>query len=142
MLSKENRLSRIEIEELKAKKIVLLQGRFFGLIFQKQKGVSKFALIVSNKISNKATIRNKIKRLFFKAVENKLLRSKLAQYPVKAGKFDSLSPNPPLSDTASRNKFFGKEGKFLFLAKKSCLPANLEDFEEEVESFKSRLERE
>lgn len=108
MLPKKFRLQRREIEELKSLRNKIIQGSFFGLIYQKLPSERKFALIISNKISNKATVRNKIKRLFYRVLEKEQL---------------SL------------------EGKFLFLAKKSCLTANLEDFEAEVKSFKSRLER-
>lgn len=106
MLSKENRLSRREIEELKAKKTAILQGEFFGLIFQKQKGAKGFALIVSNKIASRAVKRNQIRRLFFRAIQGSLLN---------------------------------EEGKFLFLAKKSCLSASLGEFEEEMRNFRSRI---
>ncbi len=57
---------------------------------------------------------------FKKSKPNKLLRFKLAQYPAKAGKFDSLSPNPPLSDTASRNKY-KKEEKGEVMIVHQCL---------------------
>ena len=80
MLSKEYRLNRREIEELKSKKGSVLQGRFFGLIFQAQKDERRFALIVSNKISKKAVVRNKIKRLFFQ-----ILQKGLTDFP--QGKF-------------------------------------------------------
>jgi len=72
VLSKKFRLSRREIEELKSEKNKILQGRFFGLIFQPQKEEKKFALITSNKISKKATVRNKFKRLFFQGLKEKL----------------------------------------------------------------------
>lgn len=106
MLSKKNRLNRLEIERLKTKSNDILQGKIFGLIFQKSKGERKFGLIVSNKIASKASKRNEIKRLFFRAIHEKL---------------------------------FDQEGKFLFLAKKHCLVASLEEFEREMENFKSKL---
>jgi len=106
MLSKKNRLNRLELEQLKDRKKEIIQGRHLGLIYQKVSGEKKFALIISNKISKKATIRNKIKRLFYKALTKEL------------------------SDF---------EGKFLFLAKKNCLMAKLEDFEKEIEEFRNKL---
>lgn len=106
MLSKKNRLGRREIEELKASKTGVLQGKFFGLIFQEQKGKKAFALIISNKIAPGAVRRNEIKRLFFKAVEE---------------------------------NFPDKEGKFLFLAKKSCLISNLEEFKKEMVAFGNNI---
>ena len=102
MLSKKNRLSRREIEELKAKKTGVLQGKFFGLVFKKQTRRKAFALIISNKVAPGAVKRNRIRRLFFKAVQE---------------------------------SFPDKEGKFLFLAKKGCLTANLEEFRGEMLSF-------
>ena len=102
MLSKKNRLNRGEIEELKAKKTRVFQGKFFGLVFKKQTGRKAFALIISNKVAPGAVKRNRIRRLFFKAVQE---------------------------------GFPDKEGKFLFLAKKSCLVADLEDFKEEMRNF-------
>ena len=106
MLLKKFRLQRREIEDLKSSHKEIAQGKYFGLIYQKNLGERKFALIISNKISKKATIRNKIKRLFYKALTKEL---------------------PDF------------EGKFLFLAKKNCLMAKLEDFEKEIEEFRNKL---
>lgn len=72
MLPKKNRLNRTEIEGLKSQKKNILQGKFFGLVFQKNTGEKKSALIVSKRIVSKATRRNKIKRLLFKAIEKNL----------------------------------------------------------------------
>ncbi len=69
MLPKKNRLNRTEIEGLKSQKRNILQGRFFGLVFQKITGEKKFALIISKRTVSKATQRNKIKRLLFKAIK-------------------------------------------------------------------------
>lgn len=106
MLSKKNRLGRREIEELKASKTGVLQGKFFGLIFQKQDKRKAFALIISNKVAPGAVKRNRIRRLFFKAVEE---------------------------------SFPNKEGRFLFLAKKSCLISNLEEFKKEMVAFGNNI---
>jgi len=73
MLSRKYRLPRGEIEKLKSQKGRILQGNLFGLLFQKDSGESKFALIVSNKVVEKSTERNRIKRLFYQAVEKELL---------------------------------------------------------------------
>ena len=102
MLSKKNRLNRKEIDELKSQKNRIIQGKFFGLICQKAAGKNAFALIVSNKVVPGAVKRNKVRRLFFKAVEE---------------------------------SFPHKEGKFLFLAKKSCLVASLPELKEEMVNF-------
>ncbi|PIS14876.1 hypothetical protein COT64_00315 [Candidatus Shapirobacteria bacterium CG09_land_8_20_14_0_10_39_12] len=72
MLPKKNRLNRTEIEGLKSQKRNILQGRFFGLVFQKNPREKKFALIISKKTVAKATGRNKIKRLLYKSIENNL----------------------------------------------------------------------
>lgn len=106
MLSKKFRLKREEIEDLKRnKKDKILQGKFFGLIYQEGEG-KKFALILSNKLCHKAIERNRIKRLFYRAIER---------------------------------RFFDKEGKFLFLAKRSCLNGDLAQFEKELTFLDSRL---
>lgn len=68
MLPKQNRLKREEIDGLKNRKTNLIQGKFFGLLFEKKKGLSKFGVIVSANISKKASDRNKIKRMFYSAI--------------------------------------------------------------------------
>lgn len=105
MLPKRFHLKREEIEDLKKKKGTVLQGKFFGLIYNEGKD-RKFALILSNKLCRKATERNRIKRLFYRAVEQKP---------------------------------FSREGKFLFLAKRSCLDGDLVQFEKELMFLDSRL---
>ena len=102
MFKKKEETRSVTIEELKAKKTGVLQGKFFGLVFKKQTRRKAFALIISNKVAPGAVKRNRIRRLFFKAVQE---------------------------------GFPDKEGKFLFLAKKSCLVADLEDFKEEMRNF-------
>ena len=78
MLKKEKRLSRSEINSLKSsssqKKII--QGRFFGLIYQGNQLHGKFGLILSKKIASKATERNRIKRLLYCAIEDTLEKGK------------------------------------------------------------------
>lgn len=68
MLARKYRLSRKEIVELKERKPQIIQGSYFGLIYQPQPGEKKFAAIVSTKISRKATERNRIKRMLFSVV--------------------------------------------------------------------------
>jgi ribonuclease P protein component len=104
MLAKNRRLDRAEVTLLKdsSRKNRLIQGSFFGLVFQENNKESKFGVIISNKISSKAVERNRIKRLLYQAVKEKMM---------------------------------GKTGYFLFLAKKSCLGANLESFKKEMEDF-------
>ena len=104
MLTKKKRLNRQEIKLLKdpSRKNKIIQGSFFGLIFQENSQKSKFGVIVSNKISGKAVERNRIKRLLYQAVKDKMA---------------------------------DKTGHFLFLAKRSCLGADLESFKKELENF-------
>ncbi len=88
-------MTRREIEGLKGNNRRILQGKFFGLIFQKSAGENKFALIVSNKIAAKAFKRNKIKRLFFEAVRNGFLNEEgkylfLAKKPSAEASLDDL----------------------------------------------------
>lgn len=112
MLPKKKRLSRREIEELKAQKSKILQGQFFGLIVQtktKEESPSienKFGVIISNSISKKATERNRIKRLLFLAIQ-------------ESG--------------------FGKSGKYLFLAKRNCVNISLEDIKRELITLTKKL---
>ena len=72
MLSKKNLLNREEIRFLTSQKINPIQGQYFGLIFRPSQD-SKFGIIVSNKISNKAVQRNRIKRLLLLAVKESKL---------------------------------------------------------------------
>lgn len=73
MLPKTKRLNRIEIEEIKRSqnKLKVLQGSYFGLVYQKNDSGGKFGVIISNKVLNKAVQRNKIKRLLYRAIEKK-----------------------------------------------------------------------
>lgn len=70
MLKKEKRLSRGEIQALKlsSNQNRIIQGRFFGLIYQKNTLPSQFGLIIPNKIVSQATKRNRIKRLLYLAI--------------------------------------------------------------------------
>lgn len=74
MLKKESRLTRVEIQNLKSssKQNKVLQGNFFGLVYQKTDQPGKFGLIISNKVVAKAVERNKIKRLLYSAIYNDL----------------------------------------------------------------------
>lgn len=73
MLPKINRLTRPELEEIKRAQKVIIQGRYFGLIYQPEPGVAKFGVIVSNNISKKAVLRNRLKRLLYRFVGKHLL---------------------------------------------------------------------
>lgn len=106
VLSKKNRLNRKEIDELKSQKNRVIQGKFFGLIFQKEAGENAFALIISNKVVPGAVKRNRVRRLFFRAIEE---------------------------------SFPHKEGKFLFLAKKTCLAASLPELKGEMINFGNNI---
>ena len=102
MLSKKFRLKREEIEGLKReRKNKILQGKFFGLIYQEGEG-KKFALILSNKLCHKATERNRIKRLFYRAIERKPFN--------KEGKFLFLAKRGSLESNLAD---FEKELTFL-----------------------------
>lgn len=74
MLAKNKRLNRQEIAFLKdlGRKEKIIQGSFFGLVFQKTNQSSKFGVIISNKISSRAVERNRIKRLLYQAIGNKM----------------------------------------------------------------------
>lgn len=77
MLPKKNRLSRLEIEQLK-KKGKTYSSCLFSLLFQKGNQF-KTGLIVSHKLLPKATQRNKIKRIFYQIIQD--------LFPVKKGYF-------------------------------------------------------
>jgi len=89
MLPKKNRLNKKEIVVLKKTNNNLLQGKNFSLIFKENPNVSKVALIVSNKISSKATLRNKLKRLFYKVF--------LSVFPKNKGEFLFLAKKSSLN---------------------------------------------
>lgn len=75
MLPKLNRLTRLELEELKKKQKIIIQGRFFGLIYEPRPGRAKFGVIISNNISKKAVLRNRVKRLLYRFAGKHLLAS-------------------------------------------------------------------
>ena len=75
MLPKLNRLTRQEVEEIKKGQKVIIQGRYFGLIYQPKIGVAKFGVIVSNHISKKAVLRNRVKRLLYRSLGKHLITS-------------------------------------------------------------------
>ncbi len=99
MLPKTNRLtSQADFSETKNKGKVL-QSSSFGMVFQKRNDSepSRFGFIVSNKVSKKATERNKIKRLLREAVSVFLKDTKsgrnvlfLAKGALVGRKFDKL----------------------------------------------------
>lgn len=97
MLPKKNRLTRKEISALKTGKNRVFQGQLFGLVFEKPKdqtginGEKKYGLIISNKISKKATQRNKIKRLLYRAIKKGFF--------VKPGKFLFLAKKSSIKAT-------------------------------------------
>ncbi len=74
MLAKTWRLNRQEIAFLKDpnRKEKIVQGSFFGLVFQETNQSGKFGVIISNKISSRAVKRNRIKRLLYRAIGNKM----------------------------------------------------------------------
>ena len=76
MLSKKNLLKRVEIRDLTSQKINPIQGQYFGLIYFPSTEASKFAVIISKKIASKAVERNRIKRLLYRAIGNKLIERK------------------------------------------------------------------
>lgn len=68
MLAGKNRLNKKEIDQLREEKLPVLQGKFLGLVF-KPSEEKKFSLVVSSKISKKAVVRNKTKRVFYDAIK-------------------------------------------------------------------------
>lgn len=88
MLPKLNRLTRPELEELKKAQKVIIQGRYFGLIYQPKSDRTKFGVVVSNNISKKAVLRNRLKRLLYRFAGKHLLTSK--------GSFLFLAKRPSL----------------------------------------------
>lgn len=77
MLPLQNRLlKKKEFEKVKTEGQVLT-SRFFGIAFVKNNlGVPRFGFIVSNKISKKAVLRNKTKRLLREVARGLLPRVK------------------------------------------------------------------
>lgn len=71
MLPKKNRLTRREIEQLKAEKIRLIQGIHFALVFKKNDLPGKFGLIIPNRVVPKSSERNRIKRLLYQVIKEK-----------------------------------------------------------------------
>lgn len=92
MLPKINRLTRPELEGIKRAQKVIIQGRYFGLLHQPKpggaKGGTKFGVIISNNISKKAVLRNRLKRLLYRFIEKHLLTSE--------GSFLFLAKRPSL----------------------------------------------
>lgn len=68
MLPKQNRLTRLEVDEIKHKKTTPFSGRFFGLVKLNQPGEPKFAVLISKKLSKSAVVRNHIRRVVFDAI--------------------------------------------------------------------------
>jgi ribonuclease P protein component len=91
MFSRKHRLTRRDIAELKKSRTRPIQGEFFGLIYQPAVDDSKFGLIISNKISKKATERNRVKR--------QLLAAARERFPARPGKFLFLAKKKSLSGT-------------------------------------------
>lgn len=74
MLPKENRLTKREEFENVTKNGKLFQSPFFGLIFiSKKRAPSRFGIVVSNKISKRATARNRAKRLLRQAIRKNMI---------------------------------------------------------------------
>ena len=71
MLPKDNRLSRKKDFERIAKNSRIARGQFLVLKFVPNgMDVSRFGFIVSKKVSNKAVVRNKVKRRLREAVKD------------------------------------------------------------------------
>lgn len=77
MLPQQNRLFlRKDFAEIK-KKGEKFQGRFFGLlVYIKEGNFPRFGFIVSNRISKRATARNRVKRLLREAAKSFLTQMK------------------------------------------------------------------
>jgi ribonuclease P protein component len=74
MLSFKHRLTKGKDFEKTKEKGDLYQGRLFGLVVlrRKDKGPSRFGFVVSTKISKKAVMRNRIKRILREIVGQEL----------------------------------------------------------------------
>jgi ribonuclease P protein component len=68
MLPKENRLNRSEVLAIRQKNLPIVQGNYFGLVFQPMPNESKFGVIVSTKIAKKAVLRNRLRRQLYLAI--------------------------------------------------------------------------
>ena len=68
MLPKINRLTRLEVEQIKRSHTVPLSGQYFGLVKLSKVGKPKFAVIISNKIAKSAVVRNHIRRVVYSAI--------------------------------------------------------------------------
>ena len=70
MLSKKHKINRKLFSNIKQKKGRVYHSPFFTLhIYTIDKALLKFSIVVSHKISKKATLRNKIKRTLFTSIE-------------------------------------------------------------------------
>lgn len=74
MLPKENRLTELSDFERIKKEGKVIRGNFFFLSFlENNLTFSRFGIIVSKRLSNKAVKRNRIKRLIREFIRNNLL---------------------------------------------------------------------
>lgn len=69
MLPKEKRLNRKEILTIQQRKLPIIQGDYFGLVFWPVSDEQKFGVIVSTKIAKKAVLRNKLRRQLYQTVK-------------------------------------------------------------------------
>lgn len=76
MLPKENRLKKRKDFENATKTGKILQSSLFGVAFVvKEVGPTRFGIVVSTKISKKASERNKVKRLLRDTIRERLSRA-------------------------------------------------------------------
>jgi ribonuclease P protein component len=69
MLPKEKRLNRKEILTIQQRKLPIIQGNYFGLVFSPVSNEQKFGVIVSTKIAKRAVVRNKLRRMLYQKIQ-------------------------------------------------------------------------
>jgi len=91
MLPKINRLTKKEDFEAVKKEGRKIQGSAFGLLFrQTANHFSRFGFVFSTKLSKRATVRNRAKRLFREAVRKLLPRIKPGYDFIILGKKEAI----------------------------------------------------
>lgn len=91
MLPKINRLTKKEDFDLIKEKGKRIQGRLFGiLVLETKNNFSRIGFIFSTKLSKKATLRNKAKRIFREAVRKLLPQVKPGYDIIFLGKREAL----------------------------------------------------
>jgi len=69
MLLKKNRLTRLEVEEIKRRRTNPISSQYFGLVKLQKVGEPKFAVLISNKTAKSAVVRNHIRRTVYNTIQ-------------------------------------------------------------------------